>query len=436
MHPLKEIFAGLRLPQKAVYSVCTANPMVIRAAMIHAKKHDYLIVVEATANQVNQFGGYTGMKPDGYAELVEKIRSQVGLDKRNVILGGDHLGPLTWQNLKEEEAMARAVELVSAYTMAGFTKIHLDTSMRLADDDRNTALDVRICARRGAKLAASVEAAYQVRKGIYPESERPVLIIGSEVPIPGGSQESEDCISPTKPEEFHRQYRIFMEEFQRAGARIEDVVAFVVQPGVEFGDDFVFQYDSFAASNLCHAVKEYAPLVFEGHSTDYQTKRSLSAMTKDGIRILKVGPALTFGLREALLQLEECEKLILKNEAKRSHFKETLLEVMNADDRYWKNYYHGSEENIEYKKIYSYSDRCRYYLPDAKISNAIDKLLSDTIHIPDALVSQYFPRQYEAVLNGEVEASGEKLLLERLGNWCDGYASACGINLCEGQQNM
>lgn len=429
MHPLKEIFAGARLPQKAVYSVCTANPMVIRAAMIHAKKHNYLIVVEATANQVNQFGGYTGMTPSDYAELVEKIRSQVGLNKNNIILGGDHLGPLTWQNLEEEEAMEKAVELVSAYTMAGFTKIHLDTSMRLASDDRNTALDVRVCARRGAKLAASVETAYQVRKNNYPAAERPVLIIGSEVPIPGGSQENEDSIRPTKSEEFHCQHRIFTEEFQRAGVRIEDVVAFVVQPGVEFGDDFVFQYDSFAAANLCHALKAYAPLVFEGHSTDYQTRKNLSSMTQDGIRILKVGPALTFGLREALLQLEECEKLILKNETDRSHFKETLLEAMNTDDRYWKNYYRGSKDDVEYKKIYSYSDRCRYYLPDTKISNAIDRLLNNTSRIPEALVSQYFPRQYEAVLNGEVEACGEKLLLERLGNWCDGYASACGINI-------
>ena len=119
----------------------------------------------------------------------------------------------------------------------------------------------------------------------------------------------------------------------------------------------------------------------------------------------------------------------MKNETDRSHFKETLLEAMNTDDRYWKNYYRGSKDDVEYKKIYSYSDRCRYYLPDTKISNAIDRLLNNTSRIPEALVSQYFPRQYEAVLNGEVEACGEKLLLERLGNWCDGYASACGINI-------
>lgn len=429
MHPLKEIFAGRRAGQKAVFSVCTANPLVLRAAMLHAKAHDYLVVIEATANQVNQFGGYTGMKPADYAALIEDIRAQVGLAAGNVILGGDHLGPLTWQGLNEEEAMANSLELVRAYTLAGFTKIHLDTSMRVADDDPDAPLDVRLCARRGARLANCVAAAYEERKKSLPDAERPVLIIGSEVPIPGGSQEHEDSITPTAPEEFRRQYGVFREEFEKAGAPFEDVIAFVVQPGVEFGDDFVFQYNGERAAGLCAAVRDYSPLVFEGHSTDYQTTESLSGMTGDGIRILKVGPALTFGLREALFVLEECEKVLISDEAARSELKNTILSVMNADDRYWKKYYQGSPEEIEFKKLYSYSDRCRYYLPDGKISAAIDTLLKNTASVPHALVSQYFPRQYEAVLSGALDASGESLVMARIGNWYDCYAVACGISL-------
>lgn len=429
MHPLKEIFAGTRENQKAVYSVCTAQPLVLRASMLHAKRHDYVLVIEATANQVNQFGGYTGMKPADYAALIEDIRSLTGLEKENIILGGDHLGPLTWQNLSEEEAMANSMELVRTYTLAGFTKIHLDTSMRVADDDPDAPLDVRVCARRGARLANCVAEAFEERKKTCPEAQRPVLIIGSEVPIPGGSQEHEDSITPTAPEEFRRQYNVFRDEFEKLGAPFEDVVAFVVQPGVEFGDDFVFQYNAQRAEKLCQAVGDYAPLVFEGHSTDYQTTESLSSMTRDGIRILKVGPALTFGLREALFVLEECEKIIVSDKAMLSNLKDTILAVMNADDKYWKKYYQGSPEEIEYKKLYSYSDRCRYYLPDAKIRAAMDRLLSNTAKVPHALISQYFPRQYEDVLSGTLADDGTSLVLARLGNWNDCYFRACGTEL-------
>ena len=428
MHPLKAIFSGQMPNQTGAFSVCTANPLVLRSSMMHAKKHNYVVVIEATANQVNQFGGYTGMQPQDYANLIESIRSEVGLAKDQIILGGDHLGPLTWQNLPEAEAMENSKVLVSAFTKAGFTKIHLDTSMRVADDDQNAALDVRVCARRGAILANCVAAAYEEVKAANPDAVKPVLVIGSEVPIPGGSQEHEDSITPTAPAEFRRQYQVFREEFEKAGAPFEDVVAFVVQPGVEFGDDFAFQYNRENAADLCAAVKDYAPLVFEGHSTDYQTTCSLSRMVEDGIRILKVGPALTFGLREALFLLEECEAIMVP-EADRSGVKAAILAEMDADPKYWKKYYQGTEAEIAYKKLYSYSDRCRYYLPAQSITAAIDKLLANTAHVPQALICQYFPRQYEKVIGGEIGDSGEALLLDRVGDWYDVYATACGIDL-------
>lgn len=428
MHQLKHIFAG-NADQTGVFSVCTANPLVLRAALQHAKAHHYVLIVEATANQVNQFGGYTGMQPSDYAAMVESIRAEVGLPQEQLILGGDHLGPLTWQSLPEAEAMENSRTLVRLFTLAGFTKIHLDTSMRVADDDPKAPLDVRACARRGAMLANCVAEAYDQRRSENPDAVRPVLIIGSEVPIPGGSQEHEDSITPTAPEEFCRQYEVFREEFTRAGAPFEDVVAFVVQPGVEFGDDFAFQYVPENAAALCNALKAHAPLVFEGHSTDYQTTESLSNMVRDGIRILKVGPALTFGLRESLFLLEACEQIMVHDPAARSGVQAAILQEMDADDRYWKKYYQGTDEEIAYKKLYSYSDRCRYYLPAERIEQAIQTLLANTPSVPAALISQYLPRQYEKVVSGVIGSDGLSLILDRIGNWCDTYAAACGIAL-------
>ena len=71
MHPLKAIFAGQSPVQTGAFSVCTANPLVLRSAMLHAKRHGYVVIIEATANQVNQFGGYTGMTPKDYVRFME-----------------------------------------------------------------------------------------------------------------------------------------------------------------------------------------------------------------------------------------------------------------------------------------------------------------------------------------------------------------------------
>lgn len=47
---------------------------------------------------------------------------------------------MTWQNLPEDAAMANAEELIRGYVLAGFAKIHIDTSMRVASDDQNARL--------------------------------------------------------------------------------------------------------------------------------------------------------------------------------------------------------------------------------------------------------------------------------------------------------
>ena len=54
-------------------------------------------------------------------------------------------------------------------------------------------------------------------------------------------------------------------------------------------------------------LERHPQLCFEAHSTDYQTKEHLRQLVEDGFLILKVGPALTFALREALLALDRID---------------------------------------------------------------------------------------------------------------------------------
>jgi D-tagatose-1,6-bisphosphate aldolase subunit GatZ/KbaZ len=204
------------------------------------------------------------------------------------------------------------------------------------------------------------------------------------------------------------------------------VAAFVVQPGVEFGDDFVCFYQREKAKSLTGALKEAPDLVFEGHSTDYQSPEKLAEMVQDGVAVLKVGPALTFALREGLFLLEEIEKILIGDVKRRSRFKEVLLTAMNRRDHFWKSHYTGTAEQVAYKKSYSYSDRCRYYLPEPDVQAAIHTLLANLPDVPPALISQYFPVQYRRFMRGALKSDASSLLYDRIGEICSHYAGACG----------
>jgi len=412
-----------------IYAACTANKHVLKAVMRRAASTGQPALIEATANQVDQSGGYTGMTPEMFVRYVTEIAREMKFPMDKIILGGDHLGPLTKANLPEEEAMLFADELVRQYVMAGFTKIHLDTSMHLLDDDASAPLDDATIARRGARLCAVSEKAFQVRHKEYPDAQKPVYIIGSEVPIPGGAQEHEEGIHITRPADCKKTLATFERAFQENGLgdAWKRVIGLVVQPGVEFGDSEVFVYDQKAAAELTQFLKSWPQGVLEGHSTDYQPKEALRAMVEDGIAILKVGPALTFGLREALFSLEKMEKeLYFGKSCQFSNFQEVFEQAMLDQPQNWQKHYHGNAWQLHFARKFSYSDRARYYLPDSKVEESINLLIRniDEAQIPMTLLSQYMPLQYQAVRNGSIEHTAEDLILDRIGNYIDDYLHA------------
>ncbi len=54
-------------------AVCSSHPMVLEAAMELAAAETRPLLVEATANQVNQSGGYTGMTPADFSALIRRL---------------------------------------------------------------------------------------------------------------------------------------------------------------------------------------------------------------------------------------------------------------------------------------------------------------------------------------------------------------------------
>ena len=423
---------GAKGQTAGIYSVCSANPIVIEAAMDHARDEGGPLLIEATSNQVNQYGGYTGMKPADFVAFVRGIAERSGFDGEKLILGGDHLGPLVWRTMPEAEAMRRAEEQVAAFVEAGFTKIHLDTSMRLGGD--SGAISDALIASRGARLCAAAEKARAAVLAKSPDASPPVYVIGSEVPIPGGAAGDAgeaDTLKPTSPEAFLASYGAFARAFEEAGLAeaFSRVVAFVVQPGVEFSGEAVFDYNREAASALCASLGQAGrPLMFEGHSADYQLPESLRRMAEDGIGILKVGPGLTFALREGLFALESIEReLLAGTDAELSGFADTLEDVMKRDDSNWKNHYHGDERSLRLQRRYSFSDRARYYLPAPEIERSLATLARNLektgISLP--LLSQYLPRSYDKVRRGLLVASPKALLKDCVRNALADYSAAC-----------
>jgi D-tagatose-bisphosphate aldolase class II non-catalytic subunit len=376
--------------QRGVTSVCSAHPLVLEAACRDAAGTGNAVLIEATCNQVNQEGGYTGMEPRDFRAFVAGIATAAGLDPARVILGGDHLGPNPWKSLPAADAMAKAELMVAAYVEAGFRKIHLDTSMGCAGEA--PALGDDVAAERAARLARAAEAE-AVSLGIAP----PVYVIGTEVPPPGGATHALETLEPTSAAAVGQTLEAHRAAFSRAGAgaAMDRVIALVVQPGVEFGNSNIVVYDRQRASALGRTLDSMPGLVFEAHSTDYQPAEALAALVDDGFAILKVGPGLTFALREALYGLAAIARELTGGESEEA-LRPTMERLMLADPRHWQAHYPGSPEQQRLQRHFSYSDRIRYYWAHPDAIGAVDRLFASLAgrRIPETLISQHLARLY------------------------------------------
>jgi len=129
---------------------------------------------------------------------------------------------------------------------------------------------------------------------------------------------------------------------------------------------------------LCAAARDLPGIVLEGHSTDYQSTEHLRQLVEDGAAILKVGPALTFALRECLFGLECIERELLHDRPteRLSGLSEALERAMLADPAHWRSYYKGGEPELRLARRFSLSDRSRYYWTVPAVSAAVGPLLA------------------------------------------------------------
>lgn len=428
--PLSEVIAAQKRGEsRGIASICSANPWVIEAMLQQARATGEPVLIESTCNQVNQFGGYTGWTPDQFMAYLRDLALRQEFPFDHIIVGGDHLGPSPWQDEPAAIAMDKAKILIRDCVRAGYAKIHLDASIKCDDDDPHRPLDTRISAARAAELAQVAEKAFSEHP---PGGSPPYYVIGTEVPLPGGVQEQEEGLSVTSIGDVAGTIESTKEAFFARGLERawERVIAVVVQPGVEYGDATLFEYDRARAADLARFIEGYDGLIYEAHSTDYQLAEALRQLVEDHFAILKVGPVLTFSFREGVFALAAIEEELLagRQDVEPSRVREVLDKTMLANPIYWQKYYQGDDQAVHLKRKYSFSDRSRYYWPVPEVQFSLSRLIQNLGEqpLPLTLLSQYLPVQYARIRGGEIANDPRAILLDKVRSVLSDYSYACG----------
>ena len=381
MPDLRRIIARNRAGDAiAIPSVCSAHPDALEASLTLAETLDQPLVVEATSNQVNQDGGYTGLTPAAFISFVRDIASRAGVDPGRILFGGDHLGPQTWRKLPAEQAMDKAHRMVADYAAAGFTKIHLDCSEGCANEPAQ--LPDAITAKRSAALAAT---ALQHA----PEPRTLLFVIGTEVPPPGGARtDDHGDIPPTTPEAAKATLVAHREAFRAADVPLDQIGGLVVQPGVEFSPMEVHHLPLQRNPHLLDALTDWPQVCLEAHSTDYQNPEAYPRLAQLGFAFQKVGPALTHAWREALYALDTIRAQTGWTSG--VSLPDTMEAVMLEHPAHWQGHVHGPDQRLQ--RHFGLADRIRYYWPHPKAQAAVQRLLADLSdkRLPEPLLAAHF----------------------------------------------
>ena len=364
--------------QRGIPSWCTAHPETLQSIFRSYAASDEAILIEATCNQVNQFGGYTGMNPAQFRAFVEKLAAGCGIDASRLILGGDHLGPNPWKSQSAQVAMEHARVMVAAFVEAGFSKLHLDCSMACADD---RSLSEAEMAQRAAQLCAVAEA-----------SGRPGLayVIGTEVPVPGGETQTPGTLAVTRPQDMRATWELHKTAFGGLGLQAAEgrIIAMVVQPGVDFGNARIHVFDRARAGALGASIADIGGIAFEAHSTDFQPASALAGLVATHCAILKVGPELTFAYRAAIFAMAAIEAWLEVDQ--RSDMLRLLDQAMADNPGHWQAYVAPGKDR-DTLRLFGLSDRVRYYWPVPAVQTAAELLCAniDRCNVPPGLLWQY-----------------------------------------------
>ena len=324
----------------------------------------------------------------------------------------DHLGPHAWPHLSSKAAWQKTAELVQLCVKAGYDKLHIDTVTGNGHRQPDGAT-VAQAAVQTAELCRIAEKTAQETRLRRP----PVYVIGTDVPVPGGGMQTGVGPVVTTPQNLEQTLSIFQKTFSSEGldAAWEGTTAIVVQPGVDFGDYHVATYCPEKAAALA-GCQTLLPnwMTFEVHAADYQPPRVLGQLISDGFHLLKIGPCLTFGLRQTLYALSHIEEVLPQVETP-SRLREAMESAMNRHPEHWRHHYRGSLKELYYLRHFSYKDRIRYYWNRPAVRQAVQQL-ADNLKppFPNALIEQYLPDMADFFAGRQSGVDLEKIVKHRI----------------------
>ena len=391
--------------KKALPSFCTSNLDVLNAAIYFCKKKNFPILIESTSSQVNQNGGYSGKKPRDFFYLVNRIAKKVNFSKKKLYIGGDHLGPLPWRNLKANLALQNSVRLINECLKSNYSKIHVDTSIKCSDDKTLTSDEIFL---RTKKILEKIKKNKKFKKAF--------LVIGTEVPLSGGNDKSK--LKLTSENQIFND----VQKFKKIKAN-NGLFGLVIEPGMKFMHYQILtpKFKNFKTKRL---ISKRYNFVYEAHSTDYQPLYSLKKLVKNNFKFLKVGPELTFYITRSFFLMEEIEKKYFFR--KRSNIRKKIFIEMIKNKKYWSNYYSGRIKPLKKLIFNSRLDRVRYYLSKKNVEKS-KKVLKENINKLDRNLIKKILNKKKLLNYNEKELDNFDLInLCYLGKSLEKYYKACG----------
>ena len=299
-NPLHDIATGSTAAgPSGIPSVCSAHPLVIEASMRATLPTSLPLLIEATCNQVNQDGGYTGMTPEDFRDFVERIAAENGFPRERIILGGDHLGPNPWKHPSAEEAMAegRGDDRAPSRPRASPSSTSTAAWAAPASPRRSGRRDRRPrrapgrCGRiraagRQTSLSRSTSSAPRSRSRAAPSQALDEL----EVTTP---EDARSTVQSTKRPSRRLDSRTpSPESSPPSSSPASSSAAIMSSPTTQQGPGPERRAEGHARPRLRSAFHRLPDPC------------QLADLVRDGFAILKVGPGLTFALREALYGLD------------------------------------------------------------------------------------------------------------------------------------
>lgn len=336
-------------PPRTLFAVCPNSVSVVKAALRAARRNNAPVKFAATLNQVDYDRGYTGFTHTEFVRYTQKECERINL-KGPVIFAVDHGGPWlkdiqTTEKWPLEKAMNSIKHSFEEALKAGFHLIHVDPTVDIFIN-KGESISIETVVDRTIELIEHIEN-FRTQSNIPPVSYE----VGTEE-VHGGLA---DDVT------FDRFLDLLKSGLRGKG--LDNIwPCFIV--GKVGTDLHTTYFDSKVAAKLTKKVIPFGSLI-KGHYTDSVTNPEEYPLS--GMGAANVGPEFTVSEYNALMELEEIENDLLKNN--RIAIKSFILELLRKaviESGRWKKWLHPDEKGIQFdslddsRKEWLITTGCRY----------------------------------------------------------------------------